>query len=228
LDDNFRRRAQEKKGQSPEQRFKQNQKKPRYPDEIDWTAFTAIKRNVNGKFQKQGPKRKGKCYNCGKEGHFATEYRSANKASFSEEPRKSKKNKGYRKKQRKEKIHELRGEEKERDESPGGNPVYFHLLKEEARSKSRKRPGPGNLTFSDPPPPFRITENLPETAQNLETPSEKRCTNPAHQVWEQAQAKLEADSKNTATQTEISELPTHFRNRITGKSPENSPYPEDD
>jgi hypothetical protein len=61
---------------------------------MDWTASTAIKKNVNGKFQKQGPKRKGKCYNCGKERHFAAEYRSANKAFFSEEPRKSKKNKG--------------------------------------------------------------------------------------------------------------------------------------
>jgi hypothetical protein len=74
LNDNFRRRAQKKKGQSSEQRFKQNQKKPRHPDKMDWTVSTAVKRNANGKFQKQGPKRKGKCYNCGKEGHFAAEY----------------------------------------------------------------------------------------------------------------------------------------------------------
>jgi hypothetical protein len=153
---------------------------------MEWTASTAVKKNFKGKFQKQGPKRKGKCYNCGKERHFAAECRSANKASFSEEPRKSKKNKG---KQRKEKVHELRGEERERDESPGGAPVYFHLL------RGRKRSGIGMVASSDPPPPFRTTENLPETAQNLETPSEERCTNPAHQVWEQAQAKLEADLK---------------------------------
>jgi hypothetical protein len=35
LNDNFRRRAQKKKGQSPEHRFKQNQKKPRYPDKME-------------------------------------------------------------------------------------------------------------------------------------------------------------------------------------------------
>jgi hypothetical protein len=159
---------------------------------MEWTAFTAVKRNSNGKFQKQGPKRKGKCYNCGKEKHFAAKCRSANKVSFSEEPRKSKKNKG---KQRKEKVHELRGKKKERDENPGSNPVYFYLLKGGARGRGRKEPGLGNSIFSDPPSPFRITENFPKTAQNLEIPSKERCTNPAYQVWEQAQAKLEADLK---------------------------------
>ena len=79
---------------------------------MEWTVFTAVKRDNRGKFQKQkqGPRKKGKCYNCGKERHFAAECRSANKISFSEESRKSKKNKG---KQRKEKVHELRGEKKE-------------------------------------------------------------------------------------------------------------------
>jgi hypothetical protein len=151
---------------------------------MDWTAFTAIKKNANGKFQKQGPKRKGKCYNCGKERHFAAECRLVNKTSFSEELRKSKKNKGNKRKQRKEKIYELRDKEKERDESLGSSPVYFHLLKGEVRGRDRKGPDPGNLIFSDFSPLFRTTENLPETAQNFETPSEKCCTNPAHQVWE--------------------------------------------
>jgi hypothetical protein len=89
----------------------------------------------------------------------------------------------------------LRDEEKERNESPGGGPVYFHLLKREVRDKSRKGPDPGNSIFSDLPPPFRTTENFPGTAQNLKNPSEKCCTNPAYQVWEQAQAKLETDLK---------------------------------
>jgi hypothetical protein len=89
----------------------------------------------------------------------------------------------------------LRDEKKERDESPGGSPVYFHLLRGGARGRGRKGPGPGNLTFSDPPPPFRTTENFPEMAQNFEIPSEERCTNLAHQMWEQTQAKLEADLK---------------------------------
>jgi hypothetical protein len=181
LDDNFRRRAQEKKGQNPEQRFKQNLRKSRYPDKIEWTASTAVKRNANRKFQKQGLKRKGKCYNCGKEGHFAAECRSVNEASFSEKPRKSKKNKG-KGKQRKEKVYELRGEKKERDESLSGGPVYFHLLRGEARDKGRKGPGPGNLTFFDSPPPFRITENLSGTAQNFENPSEECCINSVYQV----------------------------------------------
>src|SRR5450755_3316753 len=107
---------------------------------MEWTASTAVKRNPNGRFQKQGQKKKGKCYNCGKEGHFATECRSAHKASFSEGPRKSpQKNKGRKGNQRKKKVHELRGEKKERDESPGNTPVYFHLLKEGTREKGPKR-----------------------------------------------------------------------------------------
>jgi hypothetical protein len=89
LNDNFRRRAEEKKGQNHEYRFKQNQRKPRHPDEMEWTVSTTVKRNLNGRFQKQGQKKKGKYYNCGKERHFATECRSAHKVFFSERPRKS-------------------------------------------------------------------------------------------------------------------------------------------
>src|SRR5450755_2108256 len=95
LNDNFRRRAEKKRGQNPEHKFKRNQRKPRHLDEMEWTASTAIKKNPNGRFQKQGQKKKGKCYNCGKEGHFAAKCRSAHKTSFSEGPRKSpQKNKG--------------------------------------------------------------------------------------------------------------------------------------
>src|SRR5450755_1774576 len=186
LDDNFRRKAEEKRGQNHEHRFKQNQRKPRHPDEMEWTASTAVKRNPSGRFQKQGQKKKGKCYNCGKEGHFAAECRSAHKASSSEGPRKSpQKNKGKKGNQRKEKVHELRGKEKERDQSPDGAPIYFHLM------RGRSQRTPSTSTLSDPPPPFRTTDDLPATAQI----TENRCTNPVHQEWEQVRAKLETDRK---------------------------------
>jgi hypothetical protein len=197
LNDNFRRRAQEKKGQSPEQRFKQNQKKPRHPDKIGWTAFTAIKKNVNGKFQKQGPKRKGKYYNCGKEKHFAAECRLANKVFFSEEPRKSKKNKRKKGNQRKEKVHELRGEKRERDENPGNAPIYFHLL------RGRKRSGIGMVIPSDPSPPFRTTENLSGTALNSENLNERHCFNPVYKGWEQVQTKDKAIQKGASEKHKV-------------------------
>src|SRR5450755_3695375 len=46
-------------------------------------------------------------------------------------------------------------------------------------------------TLSDPLPPFRITDDLPATAQI----TENRCTNPVHQEWEQVRAKLKTDRK---------------------------------
>jgi hypothetical protein len=141
---------------------------------MKWTVSTAIKKNANGKFQKQSPKRKGKYYNCGKEKHFAAEYRSANKVSFSEKPRKSKKNKKNKRKQRKEKVHELRDKKKERNESPNSSPVYFHLLRDKKGSDI------GKITPFNPLPSFRTTENLPGTALNSENPNEKHCSNPAH------------------------------------------------
>jgi hypothetical protein len=97
----------------------------------------------------------------------------------------------------------LQSKRKERDESPGDNPVYFHLLKERARGRDRKGPGPGNSTFSNPPPPFRTTENFPETAQNLKIPSEKCCTNPAYQVWKQVQTKLKTTQKGASEEYKI-------------------------
>jgi hypothetical protein len=190
LDDNFRRRSQEEKGKGTHNRFGQTQKKQRHPDEMDWTASAAVKRNPNGKFRKQGQKKKGKCYNCGKEGHFAAECRSAHKASSSDEPRKSpRKNKGKRGNQRKEKVHELRGEERERDESSGEAPIYFHLLRGGAPRRGSGQRTPSTSTLSDPPPPFRTTEDLPATAQAAGS----HCTNPEHKAWEQVQTKLRAD-----------------------------------
>ena len=96
---------------------------------MEWTASITVKKNLNGRFQKQGQKKKGKCYNCGKEEHFAAEYRSAHKASSSDEPWKSKKKKKKKGNQRKEKVHELRNKKKKRNKNPGGAPVYFHLLR---------------------------------------------------------------------------------------------------
>src|SRR5450755_5020074 len=97
---------------------------------MEWTAFTAVKKNPNGRFQKQGQKKKGKCYNCEKERHFAAECRSAHKASFSEGPRKSpQKNKGKKGNQRKERVHKLRGKEKKRDKSLNSVPIYFYLMR---------------------------------------------------------------------------------------------------
>jgi hypothetical protein len=101
---------------------------------------------------------------------------------FLGEAEKEQKEQKEQKKQRKEKVHELRNKKKKRNENPDGSPVYFHLLRGRARDKNRKGLSPNNSIFSDPPPPFRITEYFPRTAQNLENPSEKCCINLAHQV----------------------------------------------
>jgi hypothetical protein len=98
---------------------------------MEWTVFTAIKKNPNGRFQKQSQKKKGKCYNCGKERHFAAECRSAHKAFSFEKPRKSpQRNKEKRGNPRKEKVYELRNKKKERNKSPEGAFIYFHLMRE--------------------------------------------------------------------------------------------------
>src|SRR5450755_4612043 len=45
LDENSRRRAEEKRGENPEYSFKRNQRKPRHRDEMEWTVCTAVKKN---------------------------------------------------------------------------------------------------------------------------------------------------------------------------------------
>ena len=80
LDDSLRRLEAEKRGWKPNSAFapKQNSRKTRNPDEIDWEA-NALRPQRPRKGQKASSKpqkKKGACFNCGKQGHFAAEYRS--------------------------------------------------------------------------------------------------------------------------------------------------------
>jgi hypothetical protein len=83
----------------------------------------------------------------------------------------------------------LRGEKRERDENPGGVPVYFYSL------RGRRGSGIGMVAPSDPSPSFRITENFPGTALNSENPNERYCSNFAYKGWKQVQTKFETDLK---------------------------------
>jgi hypothetical protein len=73
LDDSFRRleHAQEKPGRGIRN---PSHKKERDPDAMDWQASGAFKRGKKGQFKKgKGKKPQGdfKCFNCGKQGHYA-------------------------------------------------------------------------------------------------------------------------------------------------------------
>lgn len=82
LDDNFRRRDAEKQGWTHRP---QKQSKQKDPDAMDWQASSATKEyrkeRKAGGGKATSPKKKGKCFNCGKPGHYANECRSPKKAN---------------------------------------------------------------------------------------------------------------------------------------------------
>jgi hypothetical protein len=82
LNDNFRRKSQEKEDNYQYTNFQKKDKPKRHPDEMDWKA-NATFRKKKRRFRKKGfqknekspVKTKEKYFNCGKNGHFAKKYR---------------------------------------------------------------------------------------------------------------------------------------------------------
>jgi hypothetical protein len=87
LDDNFRRREQEKKGDN---RVKGSAPK-KDPDAMDWQHSATFKKGKQhqkkGKGKGPKEKKKGKCYNCGKEGHFAADCYSKKNSTTTPKPK---------------------------------------------------------------------------------------------------------------------------------------------